>query len=91
MQVALAGHIVIGLVAGLVIGAFHFSLLAWNAQLFAAGAVGKAVALQMGRIAIAVAALVALTRLLGLTALLFGALGFLVARPLLVWRFGGLQ
>jgi len=90
MQVALAGQIVIGLIAGLVIGAFHFSSLAWNARLFTAGAAGKAFALQVGRIAVAVAALTLLARL-SLVALLCGALGFLVARPLLVWRFGGLQ
>jgi F1F0 ATPase subunit 2 len=91
MQVALAGQIVIGLVAGLVIGAFHFGLLEWNTRLFAAGAAGKAIALQMGRIAVAVAALIALARLLGLAALLCGALGFLMARPLLLWRFGALR
>ena len=91
MQAALAAQIVIGLAAGLVIGAFHFSLLAWNTRLFAAGAAGKAIALQMGRIAVAVAALIALARLLGLVALLCAALGFVVARPLLLWRFGALR
>ena len=91
MQIALAGQIVIGLVAGLVIGAFHFSLLAWNTRLFTAGAAGKAIALQIGRIAVAVGALIALARLVGLAALLCGALGFLVARPLLLWRFGALR
>jgi hypothetical protein len=30
-----------------------------------------------------------LARLLGFAALLSGGLGFLVARPLLLWRFGG--
>jgi F1F0 ATPase subunit 2 len=90
MQVALAGQIVIGVVAGLLIGAFHFSSLAWNTRLFAARAAVKAVALQVGRIAVAVAALTLLARL-SLVALLCGALGFLVARPLLLWRFGGLQ
>ena len=90
MALGLAGQIVIGLVTGLVIGAFHFSSLAWNTRLFAAGAAGKAVALQMGRIAVAVAALTLLARL-SLVALLCGALGFFVARPLTVWRLGGLQ
>jgi F1F0 ATPase subunit 2 len=91
MGIGLAGQIVIGLVAGLLIGAFHFSWLAWNTRLFAEGAAVKAIALQMGRIAVAVGALIALERLLGFAALLCGALGFLVARPLLLWRFGALR
>ena len=91
MGVGLAGQIVIGLVAGLLVGGFHFSSLSWNTQLFAAGAAGKAIALQVGRVAVAVAALIALARLLGLAALLCGAAGFLVARPLLLWRFGALR
>jgi F1F0 ATPase subunit 2 len=91
MQVGVAGEIVIGLVVGLILGGFHFSSLSWNARLFAAGAAGKAIALQVGRIAVAVAALIALARLLGLAALLCGGLGFLVARPLLLWRFGALR
>jgi hypothetical protein len=32
-----------------------------------------------------------LARFLGLAALLCGTLGFLVARPLLLWRFGALR
>jgi len=87
----LAGQIVIGLTAGFLLGRFHFSSGSWNARLFAAGAAGKAIALQLGRIAVAVATLVLLARLLGLAALLCGALGFLVARPLLLWRFGALR
>ena len=91
MGVGLAGQIVIGLVAGLLLGGFHFSSLSWNARLFTAGSAGKAVALQLARIGVAVAALILLARLLGLAALLCGALGFLVARPLLLWRFGALR
>ena len=89
MTVGLAGQIVIGLIAGLLIGAFHFSSLWWNTRLFTTGAAGKAIALQLVRIAVAVAVLTLLARLLGLAALLSGGLGFLVARPLLLWRFGG--
>jgi F1F0 ATPase subunit 2 len=89
IEVGLAGRIVIGLIAGLLIGAFHFSSLWWNTQFFTTGAAGKAVALQLVRIAVAVAVLTLLARLLGLAALLSGGLGFLVARPLLLWRFGG--
>jgi F1F0 ATPase subunit 2 len=91
MQVGLAGQIIFGLIAGLLIGAFHFSSLSWNTRLFATGAAGKAIALQLGRIAVAVVVLIFLERLLGLAALLCGALGFLVARPLLLWRFGALR
>jgi F1F0 ATPase subunit 2 len=87
MEVGLAGQIVIGLIAGLLIGGFHFASLWWNTRLFTIGAAGKAIALQLGRIAVAVAALTLLARL-GLAALLCGALGLLVARPLLLWRFG---
>jgi len=87
MEVGLAGQIVIGLIAGLLIGGFHFASLWWNTRLFAIGSAGKAIALQLGRIAVAVAALTLLARL-GLAALLCGALGLLVARPLLLWRFG---
>ena len=90
MDVGLAGQIVIGLIAGLLIGGFHFTSLWWNTRFFATGAAGKAIALQLGRIAVAVAVLTLLTRL-GLAALMCGALGFLVARPLLLWRFGALR
>ena len=86
---ALAARIAVGLVAGLALGAFHFSSLWWNTQFFATGAAGKAVALQLVRIAVAVVVLTLLARVLGLAALLSGGLGFLVARPLLLCRFGG--
>ena len=91
MGVGLTGQIVIGLIAGAVLGAFHFTSLSWNTRLFTSGGAGTAIALQLGRIVVAVGALILLARLLGLTALLCGALGFLVARPLLLWRFGALR
>ena len=84
----MAGQIVLGLIAGLLVGAFHFSSLWWNTQFFTTGAAGKAIALQLVRIVVAVAVLTLMARLLGLPALLSGALGFLGARPLLLWRFG---
>jgi F1F0 ATPase subunit 2 len=86
----LAGQIAIGLIAGFLAGVLHFASLWWNARLFTAGAAGKAIALQLGRIAVAVAVLTLLARL-GFAALLCGGLAFLVARPLLVWRFGALK
>jgi len=79
MGVGLTGQIVIGLIAGAVLGAFHFTSLSWNTRLFTSGGAGKAIALQLGRIAVAFGAL------------LCGTLGFLVARPLLLWRFGALR
>jgi F1F0 ATPase subunit 2 len=90
MQLGLTGEIAIGLITGLLVGAFHFALLWWNTQLFASGSAGKAIALQLGRITVAVGVLVLLARL-GFVALLCGGFGFLVARPLLVWRFGALR
>ena len=90
MEVGLGGQIVIGLIVGLLVGAFHFASLWWNTWLFTTGEAGKAIALQLGRIAVAVAVLTLLARL-GLAALLCGALGLLVARPLLLWRFGDLR
>ncbi len=89
IAVGLAGQIFIGLIAGLLIGAFHFSSLWWNTQFFTTGEAGKAITLQLVRIAVAVAVLTLLARLLGLAALLSGGLGFMVARPLLLWRLGG--
>ena len=91
MGVGLIGQIVIGLIAGAVLGAFHFTSLSWNTRLFTSGGAGKAIALQLGRIAVAFGALILLARLLGSAALLCGTLGFLVARPLLLWRFGALR
>jgi len=90
IEVGLAGQIVIGLIVGLLVGAFHFASLWWNTRLFTTGEAGKAIALQLGRIAVTVAVLTLLARL-GLAALLCGALGLLVARPLLLWRFGDLR
>lgn len=90
MTVGLAAEIAIGLIAGFLTGVLHFASLWWNARLFTSGSVGKAIALQLGRIAVAVGVLILLARL-GFTALVCGGVAFLVARPLLVWRFGALQ
>jgi F1F0 ATPase subunit 2 len=90
MTIGLAVQIGFGLVASLGIGAFHYASLWWNTRLFTSGAAVRAIAVQLGRIAVAVAALTLLARL-GLATVLSGAFGFLVARPLLVWRFGELR
>jgi F1F0 ATPase subunit 2 len=76
-----------GLVAGLIIGLVHFVSLRWNAQLFVTGSAGTAVALQVGRIAVTVGALSALM-LVSLSASLFGAVGFVIIRALVVRRLG---
>ena len=86
----LAGQVVIGLIAGFLTGVLHFASLWWNARLFTTGSAAKAIALQMGRIAVAVVVLTLLARL-SFAALLSGGLAFLVARPFMVWRFGALR
>ena len=90
MTGGMAGKIVIGLVAGFFVGVMHFGSLWWNARLFTTGSAGKAIALQLGRIAVAVVVLTLLARL-SFAALLSGGLAFLVARPFMVWRFGALR
>ena len=82
-----AAQVALGFIAGLVVGAAYFASLWWNTRLFTAGSAGKAVVLQLGRIAAAVAALILLAQL-GLVTLLFAAFGFLLARFSLLWRFG---
>ena len=77
----------VGFIAGLIVGVAYFASLWWNTRLFTTGSAGRAIALQLGRIAAAVAVLVLLARL-SLVTLLFGALGFLVARFSVLWGFG---
>ena len=72
-----AAQAAVGLMAGLVVGVAYFASLWWNTRLFTTGSSGRAIALQLGRTAAAVAALILLARL-SLVTLLFGALGFLV-------------
>lgn len=90
IEVGLAGQVVIGVIAGFLAGVLHFSSLWWNARLFTTGSAGKAIAVQMGRIAVAVVVLTLLARL-SLAAVLSGGVAFLVARPFMVWRFGALR
>ena len=80
----------IGLVAGFFCGMIHFASLRWNARLFAIGAAGKAFSLQLARLAVTIAILATLAQL-GAFGILCGALGFLLARPLLLRPFGGLR
>jgi F1F0 ATPase subunit 2 len=82
-----AAQAAVGFTIGLLVGVAYFASLWWNTRLFTTGSSGRAIALQLGRMAAAVAVLILLARL-SLVALLFGALGFLVARFSLLWRFG---
>ena len=41
--------------AGFLVGVLHFASLWWNTRLFTTGSAGKAIALQLARIAVAVA------------------------------------
>ena len=77
----------IGFIAGFAIGATHFVSLHWNARIFATGSAGTAVALQLGRIAVAVGALLLLA-LVSPFASLFGAIGFLTVRAPVLRRLG---
>jgi F1F0 ATPase subunit 2 len=90
LTLAFAAQVALGVVAGLAVGFAYFASLWWNTRLFTTGSSGKAIALQFGRMAAAVAAAILLARL-SLVTLLFAALGFLVARFSLVWGFGGRQ
>jgi F1F0 ATPase subunit 2 len=86
----IAAQVAIGFLAGFILGVLHFASLWWNTRLFATGSAGKAFVLQLARIAVAVSVLVLLARF-SLVALLSGAVAFLLARPLLLWRFGELR
>jgi F1F0 ATPase subunit 2 len=86
----LARDAAIGLTAGLLAGLVHFSSLWWNTRLLITEGAGKALAMQLARLTVATGAL-AMLAWIGAVALLAGAVGFLVARQLLLQRFGGSQ
>ncbi len=90
MTIGAPGQIVIGLVAGFLAGLLHYASLWWNTRLFAIGSATKAVLLQLARITVAVAVLTSLA-LLGFATLASSAFAFLLARPVLIWRFGALR
>ncbi|MYZ48967.1 ATP synthase subunit I [Propylenella binzhouense] len=74
--------------AGLLLGAFHFGSLWWNARAFAEGAWLRAAALQILRFAVLLAALGALA-VQGALPLLAGGLGLVVMRPVATRLAGG--
>jgi F1F0 ATPase subunit 2 len=84
---ALAASLAVGLIAGLFGGLFHFASLWWNTRLLVRGDAAKAAGTLLGRLAMTVALLTALS-MLGASSLLGGALGFLLARGPLLRRFG---
>ena len=82
-----AAQAALGFAAGAIVGVPYFAALWWNTRFFTSGLVGRAVALQIGRISVAVVALTLLAWL-SITALTAGVFGFLAARPLVLRRFG---
>lgn len=78
----------VGLGVGLAAGCAYFAALWWNTRLYLAGGrVALAVALQAGRFALLLIAMVVLAAL-GALPLLMGAVGLLVARTFIVRRLG---
>jgi F1F0 ATPase subunit 2 len=78
---------VCGAVVGYGVGALYFGSLRWTAEAWVAGAVVRAVASQIGRLALVAIVLFGLAKI-GPAALLCGALGVLAARHVAVRRFG---
>jgi F1F0 ATPase subunit 2 len=74
----------------MVVGAVHFISLNWNWPLFARGKTAAALALQIARIALTCVFLVMLAHL-GALALLAGMAGVLLARRIVLRRYGGLS
>jgi F1F0 ATPase subunit 2 len=82
-----AAGLAVGFIVGLFAGLFHFASLWWNARLLVSGGAAKAAGMLLVRLAMTVAVLTALS-MLGVSALLGGALGFFLARRPLLRRFG---
>ena len=82
----LAAQLALGLLIGGLVGALHFASLGCNLNLFLSGRAGMAIALQLGRLTLSVGVLVLLLKILGLPALLAGALGLLLARQWFIQR-----
>jgi F1F0 ATPase subunit 2 len=77
----------LGFFGGFLVGLFHFSSLWWNTRLLVAERAGKAIVLQVARLAVTATTLAILTWL-GPLALVGAGLGLFVARGLAVQRFG---
>jgi F1F0 ATPase subunit 2 len=83
--------VVSSFLAGLIVGAVHYGGLWWNVRLFAAGgSVLKALAVQVVRLALIAAALIALVSF-GAMPLLVATLGVISARIVAVRWLGALQ
>jgi F1F0 ATPase subunit 2 len=79
LNIPLAARVVMGPLAGFVLGLAHFGTLAANVRLITRNALARAVVLQILRVATTVLMFMAIARL-GPLALLGAAAGFLVAR-----------
>ncbi len=79
-----------GALAGGLAGALYFTALWWNVSLFEHGATPRALALLLLRFALLALVLIALAKL-GALALLSGAAALLLARRLVIRRFGRLE
>lgn len=77
----------VGLVGGVLVGLFHFSSLWWNTRLLVSERAGKAIVLQVARLAVTATTLAILTWL-GPLALVSAGVGFFVARTFTVQRLG---
>mgnify|MGYP003136637674 CR=1 FL=1 len=87
LHLAPAAAAILGLMVGALLGLAHFGSLWWNVRLYTGGSAGRALAVQLLRLAILVAVFVGLAKL-GAAALLAGALGLLVTRHLVMRRLG---
>jgi F1F0 ATPase subunit 2 len=81
----LAAQIAVGICVGLAAGAIHFATLHWNVRLLIAGALAKAIGLQLLRLA-SVVVLFGVLAKLGAWPLLCGATALLLARSLILRR-----
>lgn len=82
-------QILLGLAVGGALGFAHFASLHWVARRYAEGGAFGAIAVQLLRFVVLIAALYGLVKV-GAAALLAGAVGLLIARILVVRRLGGL-
>ena len=86
----LIAQIAIGLCVGSLAGSIHFASLHWNVRLIVAGSPGRALALQLLRMA-GVAVLFFVLAKLGPWTLLCGAAGLLLARFAILQRVQRVQ
>ena len=84
-SVGLPYAIVVGILAGTMLGFAHFLTLKWNTGLYLEGGVAKAIVLHILRMIVLAAAFIILAKL-GAAALLSGLAGLLLARAIVMRR-----